>query len=94
MNALDLLRQEQADNRQRFAQKQKAAEEAKQAQQQFAGTYLGKDANSNMGLVLLDGGGSPIPCEILSDRLIKLRSKVMVTLPDGASKGFIDAPTT
>jgi membrane protein implicated in regulation of membrane protease activity len=94
MNALQLLRQEQADNRQRFAQKQKAADEAKQAQQQYAGAYLGKNANNNAGLVLLDGSSSPIECEILSDRLIPAGRRVMVSLPDGASKGFIDAPTT
>lgn len=93
MDVLQLLRQEQADNRSRFARKQKEAEEAKQSQQQFAGTFLGKDANSNTGLVLLDGSSSPIQCDVLSDREIAKGRRVMVTLPDGASRGFIDAPT-
>ena len=94
MDALKLLRQEQADNRLRFARKQKELEEAKQAQQQFSGVYLGKNANNNAGLVLLDDSSSPIECELLSARQIPAGRRVLVTLPDGASKGYIDAPTS
>lgn len=94
MDVLRLIRQEQADNRDRFVRRQREREETAGARQQFAGIYLGRNADAGLGMVLLDGSSDPIACEILSDRLIKVGQRVLVTIPHGATVGFIDAPTT
>lgn len=89
MDALQLIRKTQAESRERFARLQKQREEQEQERQQFTGTFLGYDADSASGQVAIDGSSEAIPCEVASTGLIKPGQRVMVSLPAGASRGFV-----
>lgn len=90
LDVLQLLRQEQADNRQQFANQRKAQQEAAENQQTWSGTYLGTNAEQQVVVVVLDNG-TELPCQSITSGSIKPGQRVQVTLPPGAAIGFVDA---
>jgi hypothetical protein len=89
-NPLQAIRLRQASNRAEFARKQKDRQESEAAQQQFKGRYLGFDADQGAALVEINNGGI-VPCQPITSGTIKPNQQVVVTVPRGASKGFVDA---
>lgn len=88
-DAINLLRKHMADQRFTFARKEQEQREAEASRQQFSGTFLGYNADGGSGVVQIDGGGV-LPCEVTAGKLLKQGQSVLVTLPDGASVGFVD----
>lgn len=86
-----LLRETQAANRLRYAQNLQAQQEATQGRQQFAGTYLGIDADQACAFVQVDGRTDPIPCEVITTGNITIGQTVLVTIPAGANRGYLNA---
>lgn len=54
MNPIQLLREQQADNRMRFAEQQRSR--MAQSEENLSGRVLGKDANTGQYMVQLDRG--------------------------------------
>lgn len=88
MDPLRLIANRQADNRQDFAEKILTRKEAELSQQQFAGIYLGYDADQ--GVALVEIAGEQVPCESITNGLLNPGQNVIVTIPAGARLGMID----
>ncbi len=86
---LELLSQRRSQNRLEHARRQKKQQQAESAQQQHSGTMLGFNADRNMAMIGLDNGGV-VPCEMTTSKYLKPGQRVIATIPDGASQGFVD----
>lgn len=93
-NVFDLLNSRMADNRFKYARKLTEQQEAEQSRQQHSGIVLGHDSNQQAIMVLLDESDTAIACENLTTGELKEGQRVLVSIPQGASKGFVDGMPT
>lgn len=94
LEVLTLLNSRMADNRFKYARKLAEQQEAEQSRQQHSGVILGHDSNQQAIMVLLDESDTAIACENLTTGEFKQGQRVLVSIPHGASKGFVDGMPT
>jgi hypothetical protein len=88
---IQLIRQEQADNRADFAKKGESQKRKEALQQQFVGTYLGPNADQDVGVVQIEGSAQTVPCEVITNGAITEGDRVLVSFPKGSRIGFLTA---
>jgi hypothetical protein len=87
MNAYQLLRQQQANNRASYAKKLKAQVELENSQQQFSGRILGGNADGGAIMVQLADGGI-VACQAITNGFLKPGQNAIVTF--NGNKAWVD----